>query len=149
MRKTARENTKYSRNGTILKIGHFAKEYNPCEGYRLCRVVSLNQKLRMAKTSEKPFYKNIRVALCKKPLEKHQIFEKWSCCEGYRPYVKRYSFCKGYSPCKRYSFCKMVSLGQKVKISRTCEKPFYKNIRVVLCKKPFEKTPNILEMARF
>ena len=40
----------------------------------------------------------------------------------------------------------MVSLGQKLKMSKTCEKPFYKNIRVVLCKKPLEKTPNIREM---
>ena len=29
----------------------------------------------------------------------------------------------------------MVGLGQKLKMSKTCEKPFYKNIRVVLCKK--------------
>ena len=32
---------------------------------------------------------------------------------------------------------------------KTCEKPFYKNIRVVLCKKSLEKTPNIGEMRRF
>ena len=40
----------------------------------------------------------------------------------------------------------MVSLGQKLKMPKTCEKRFYKNIRVVLCKKPLEKTPNIREM---
>ena len=33
----------------------------------------------------------------------------------------------------------MVGFGQKLKIPKTCEKPFYKNIRVVLWKKPFEK----------
>ena len=33
----------------------------------------------------------------------------------------------------------MVSLGQKLKMPKTCEKRFYKNIRVVLCKKPLEK----------
>ena len=27
----------------------------------------------------------------------------------------------------------MVSLGQKLNMPKTCEKPFYKNIRVVLC----------------
>ena len=37
----------------------------------------------------------------------------------------------------------MVSLGQKLKMPKTCEKRFYKNIRVVLCKKPLQKTPNI------
>ena len=40
----------------------------------------------------------------------------------------------------------MVSLGQKLKMPKTCEKPFYKNIKVVVCKKPLEKTPNIQEM---
>ena len=33
----------------------------------------------------------------------------------------------------------MVSLGQKLKMPKTCEKPFYKNIEVVLCKKPLQK----------
>ena len=37
----------------------------------------------------------------------------------------------------------MISSGQKLKMPKTCEKPSYKIIRVVLCKKPFEKTPNI------
>ena len=43
----------------------------------------------------------------------------------------------------------MVSLGQKLKMPKTCEKHIYKNIRVVLCKKPLEKTPNIREMSQF
>ena len=59
MQKTARENTKYSRNETLLKIGHLAKA-----------IVSLGQKLKKPKTCEKRFYKNIRVVLCKKPFEK-------------------------------------------------------------------------------
>ena len=33
----------------------------------------------------------------------------------------------------------MVSLGQKLKMRKTCEKPFYENIRVVLCKKTARK----------
>ena len=40
----------------------------------------------------------------------------------------------------------MVSLGQKLKMPKTCEKPFYKNIKVVLCKKQVEKAPNIRDM---
>ena len=50
---------------------------------------------------------------------------------------------QGYSPCKGYSLCKMISLGQKLKITKTCVKSFYENSRVVLCKKPLEKTPHI------
>ena len=45
--------------------------------------------------------------------------------------------------------CKMVTLGQKLKMPKRCEKPSYKIIRVVLCKKPHEKTPNIREMRQF
>ena len=33
----------------------------------------------------------------------------------------------------------MVSFGQKIKLPKTCEKPFYKITRVVVCKKPLEK----------
>ena len=40
----------------------------------------------------------------------------------------------------------MVNLGQKFKWPETCEKLFYKRIRVVLCKKPRIKTPNVREM---
>ena len=43
----------------------------------------------------------------------------------------------------------MVSLGQKLKMLKTCEKLFYKNIVVVLCKKPLLKTANIGEMRPF
>ena len=43
----------------------------------------------------------------------------------------------------------MFSLGEKLKMPKPCEKPFYKNIRVNLCEKPLEKTPNIREMGRF
>ena len=105
-------------------------------------MVSYGQKLKIPITFEKPFYKNIRVALFKKP------FEKTPNIREMRRFWKSAIF-KGYSPCRDYSLCKMVSLGQKLKMPKTCEKPFYKNIRAALCKKPFEKTPNIREMRRF
>ena len=41
----------------------------------------------------------------------------------------------------------MVSLGQKLEMPKTWGKPF--NIRVLLRKKPLEKTPNIGEMRQF
>ena len=40
---------------------------------------------------------------------------------------------------KAIAICKIVSLGRKLKIPKTCEKRFYKSIRVVLCKKPLQK----------
>ena len=45
---------------------------------------------------------------------------------------------------KGYSLCKMVSLGQKLKMPKACEKQFYKNVTVVLCKIPLKK-PQIFE----
>ena len=72
----------------------------------------------------------------KKPLEKTQIFKKWDHFEN-RP------------SCEGYRLCKTVSLAQKFKCPETCEKRFYKHVRVVLCKKPLEKTPNIREMTPF
>ena len=66
VQKTARKNAKYSRNERILKIGHLAKAIAHAKAIAFCKMVSLGQKLKMPKTCEKRFYKNIRVVLCKK-----------------------------------------------------------------------------------
>ena len=61
VQKTAPKNTKYSRNETILKIGHCkGKMQNP----------HFAQKLKFQKTCQNPFYKSFTVVLCKKPLQK-------------------------------------------------------------------------------
>ena len=65
VQKTAAKNTKYSRNESILKIGHHA-----CKGYSLCKILTFGQKLKFQKTCQNPFYKSFRVVLCKKPLQK-------------------------------------------------------------------------------
>ena len=186
MQKTAWKTTKYSRNETILKIGHLAKaidfakwsvlvensngqkrakndststlelfcaknrlkkhqifekwdhfENRPsCKGYRLCKMVSLAQKLKWPKTCEKNSASTLECFCAKNRCKKHQIFEKWDHFEN-RP------------SCKGYRLCKMVSLAQKFKWPKTCEKRFYKHVRVVLCKKALEKTPYIREMRPF
>ena len=133
MQKTAGKNTKYWRNETILKSRHLAKAIVHAKAiYSLCKMVTLGQKLKMPKSCEKPFYNNITVVLCKKPLEKTpnigEIRQFWN------PAIFQ-----GYSPWKGYSLCKMVTLAQKLKMPKTCEKPFYNNFTVVLCKKPLEK----------
>ena len=43
----------------------------------------------------------------------------------------------------------MASLADKLKMLKTCEKRFFNHIRVVVCKKALEKTPNIEEIRRF
>ena len=65
VQKTAPKNTKYSRNESILKIGHHA-----CKGYSPCKILTLAQKLKFQKTCQNPLYKSFTVVLCKKPLQK-------------------------------------------------------------------------------
>ena len=49
----------------------------------------------------------------------------------------------------KISLCKMLSLGQKLKMQKTCDKRLYKHIRLVLCKKRLQKAANISEMRPF
>ena len=67
--KTARKNTKYSRNKPILKIGHHAKATAHVKS-------SLGEKLKFQKTCQNPFYKSFRNVLSKICSKKNQIFEK-------------------------------------------------------------------------
>ena len=51
--------------------------------------------------------------------------------------------CKGYSPCK------IPTLARSLDFQNTCQNPFFKSFRVVLCKKTLQKTLNIREMRAF
>ena len=51
-KKTAPKNTNYSRNESILKIGHHA-----CKGYSPCKMLTLAQKLKFQKACQYQFYK--------------------------------------------------------------------------------------------
>ena len=132
MQKTAPKNTKYSRNETISKIGHLEKAI----AFAKWSVWVKNSKYqRHAKNHST---RSFELFCAKNRSKKPQILKKWDNFENRQS-------CKSYSPFKGYSLYKMVSLGQKLKIPKTCEKPFYKILRVVLCKKPLKKTPNIQE----
>ena len=65
----------------------------------------------------------------KKPLifEKREDFENW----------KKWPLGKGYSPCTMYS------LGEKIKLLKTCEKRLLNDILIDLYKKQMKKTANI------
>ena len=133
MQKTAPKNTKYSRNGRILKIGHHASK-----GYRPCKILTLAQKLKFQKKCQNPFFKSFTVVLCKKTAPKTP---KYSRNESILKIDHR--ACKGYSPCK------ILTLAQKLKFQKTCQNPFYKLFAVVLCKKALQKTPNSRDMRAF
>ena len=60
--------TKYSRDETILKIGHLAKAIAHAKPLQNGRFRL--KKMKIQKTYEKQFYKNVRVIVCKKTLEK-------------------------------------------------------------------------------
>ena len=186
MQKTAPKNTNYSRNQSILKIGHRAKaiahtksslwvknqnskkklhihstnnlelfcaknrseqhqifekwehfEIPPsCKGYSPCKILTLGQKTKFQKKFQIHSTNNVELFCAKSRSKKHQIFEKWEHFEN-RP------SCNGYSPFK------ILTLSQKLKFQKTCQNPFYKSFRVVLCKKRLQKSPNIREMRAF
>ena len=98
-----------------------------CKGYSLCKIVSFGKKLKFQKNMGKNDSLIMLALLCaKNRFKKHKIFQKWDDFENRRS-------------CKGYSLWKMVSLGQKLKLKKTCEKEFFNHVRVVLCKKPLQK----------
>ena len=125
-----KKKTKYWRNKTIFKIGHLAK------GIDFAKWSVWVENSNGEKRAKNDSTSTLELFCAKNRCKKHQIFEKIDQFEN-RP------------SCKGYRLCKMVSLGQKFKWPKTCEKRFYKHVRVVLCKKPLEKTPNIPEMRPF
>ena len=68
--KIMRKNTKYSRNETILKMGYLPKAIAHAKAIAFAKWSVWVKNLKMPTPCEKPFYTNIRVVLCKKPLEK-------------------------------------------------------------------------------
>ena len=90
-------------------------------------MVNLDQKLKMPKTCKNPLYKNSRFVLCKKTARKNTKYWRNEII------LKIGHFAKAIAYAKAIAFAKMVSLDQKLKMQKTCEKPFYKNSRVVLC----------------
>ena len=102
-------------------------------------MVSLGQKLKIPKRCDKPLYDHIRVVVSKKQVLKPTNTGKGEHFENGRNWPKS----------MRYSPWKMVSLGQKLKMPKVYDKPLLDNIRVVVCKKPLLKTPNIPKMRAF
>ena len=106
LQKTAPKNTKYSRNESILKIGHHA-----CKGYSPCKILTLVQKLKFQKTCQNPFYKSFTVVLCKNNAPKNT------------KYSRNESILKiGHHACKGYSPCKISHFGSKIKIQKNMSK---------------------------
>ena len=62
---------------------------------------------------------------------------------------KLINFFQNRPSCKGYSLRKILTVGQTLNFQKRCQNSFYKSFRVVLCKKPLQKTLNISEMRPF
>ena len=115
--------------------------------YSLVKLISLGQKIKLPKTYQKRIYKYIIVILCKKkPLENTNSMQKTSNIREMRPF---WILAKMASVQRLYSLVKIISLGQKIKLPKTYQKRIYMHIILILCKKLFEKTPNIRKIRPF
>ena len=100
------------------------KKRPPSKGYRLGKIATLGQILKMHKNMLKTFLQHIAVVLCKKQLQKQLIFKKWEHSENGK---KR-------PPSKGYRLGKIATLGQILKMHKNMLKTFLQHIAVVLCK---------------
>ena len=124
MQETAPKTRYYSKNEIILKMaknGHNAKaiahaKWAVWDKNEVCEKLAKN----VCTNTLKLFY-------AKNGSKKKLIFKKWPQCKGHSP-------------------CKILTLGQKIKLPKTCEKRLYEHIRVVLCKKRLQKTANTRKM---
>ena len=66
VQKIAPKNTKYSRNESILKIGHHA-----CKGYSPCKILTLPQKLKFQTTCQIHFTNDFELFCAKNRFKKH------------------------------------------------------------------------------
>ena len=136
----------YAKNGSkkqliLEKWEHFenGQKWPLSKGYRLCKIVTLAQKLKMHKNMLKTFLQHIAVVLWKNGSKKQLILEKWEHFENGQK----------WPPSKGYRLCKIVTLAQKFKMHKNMLKTFLPHIEVVLCKKGLEKTANIGKMRAF
>ena len=121
------------------KWEHFenGQRWPQCKGYSPCKILSLDQKIKLPKTCQKCCYKQNQVILCKKRLQKKTHIRKM------RAFWKWPKMATMQRPMQNTQF------GSKIKLPKTCEKRLYKHIQVVVCKKRLQKTENIRKMRAF
>ena len=149
VRKTARKNTKYSRNGRIFKIGYLAKAKAKSSRNKTILKIGHHSKpiahacyspwsvwvknWKCWKHAKNYSTRTVELFCAKSGSKKHQIFEKWDNFEN-RPPCKGYRNCidASYVDVHGYSLCKMASLGQKLKMPITWKKEIYRSRSITL-----------------
>ena len=122
-----------SKKQTIFKKWeHFknCQKWPPSKGYRLGKIVTLAQKLKMHKNILKTFLQHIKLFYAKNGSKKLVIFEK-------REHFKN---CQKWLPSKGYRLGKIVILAQKLKMHKNMLKTLLQHIAVVLCKRRLKKS---------
>ena len=144
MQKTAPKNTKYLRNETILKIGHHA-----CKGYSPCKIITFAQKLKFQKNMSKSILQIIYSCSVQKTALKNTKYSRNETILKIGHQTKAIPMQNAHFGSKIKSKIKSSLWLKKLKFQKTCHNPFYKSFRLVLCKKPLQKTLNIREMRPF
>ena len=103
LQKTTRKNIKYSRNETIIKIGHHAKAIAHAISSLTVKKQNSEKHIKIHSTN------HLEIFSAKNCSKENQIFEK-------KDYFKNRPSSKAYSPCK------ILTLGQKFKIPKNLSK---------------------------
>ena len=96
------------------------------KGYRLCKIVTLGQKLKMHKNMLKTFLQQLSVVLWKTRLKKTANIGK----------MRAFWKCPKMPVSKGYRLCKIVTLGQRFKL----HKKHAKNVSTTHCSCSMQKT---------
>ena len=113
-----------------MDIGYCEAKKGYCKAKWL-KIFPLVQK-KFQKIKEKQLQKYIRVVLGKNGSEKHLFFRKMTI----------FSKWPNLATMQRLQALQNRHFGSKIKLSKTYEKQLQIHIRVVLCNKPLQKTPN-------
>ena len=116
------------------------QKWPPSKDYRLCKIVTLAQKLKMHENVLKTFLQHIAVLIWKKRLQKTGNIRKM------RAFWK---LAKNGHQAKAIDFSKIVTLAQKLKMHKNMLKTFLQHTSVVLSNKWLQKTINIQKKRAF
>ena len=137
VQKTTRENTKYSTNKRIVKIGHLRQRLQLM--HRPLQNSQFGSKIVKAKNMGKTI------------LQKHQSCSVQKSARKNTKYSKNERSLKishlrlRLQPMQRVQTLQNRQFGSKIKKLKTCERQFYTNIKVALCKKPLQKKTQIFD----
>ena len=95
------------------KWEHFenCQKWLQCKGYSPCKILSLDQKIKLPKTFENVSTSTLMLLYAKNGSKRQLIFEKLEHFENCQKWPQR----KGYSPCKLVIFLSKIKNAEKVR----------------------------------